>query len=112
MAVTPGGAAVDTVKRNARRSSGGCNTRRNTASLTGPRRDHLRKRRAKQPKSRFSVLLREIRELSYQGSSNLLVRDLKEGPHEGEPPAPVPRQGSTLLLTRAAGPGRSAPRSR
>jgi hypothetical protein len=57
-------------------------------SLAGPYRDHLRKRRAKQPAVPVPVreLLREIPELGYQGSSNLLVRYLNQDRAEGNRP--------------------------
>jgi hypothetical protein len=55
-----------------------------------PTRDHLRKRRAKQPAVPVQYLARQIRELGHKDSSNLLARYLKQGPHGGEPPAPVP----------------------
>ena len=42
-------------------------------------RDHLRKRRAEEPGVPLQQLLREIRELGYQGSSNLLVRYINQG---------------------------------
>ena len=43
-------------------------------TLVDPYRDHLRRRRAEEPGVPVQLLLREIRELGYQGSSNLLVR--------------------------------------
>ena len=49
LAVTPVGAAVDTVKRNAHRAQAAAARAAVRPSLAGFRRDHLRKRRAKQP---------------------------------------------------------------
>lgn len=68
-------------------------------SLAGPYRDHLRKRRAKQPAVPVQQLLREIRELGYQGSSNLLVRYLNQGRVEGNRPhlSPAGQHGSGSL---------------
>ena len=48
-------------------------------TLVDPHRDHLRKRRAEEPGVPLQQLLREIRELGYQGSSNLLVRYINQG---------------------------------
>jgi transposase len=48
-------------------------------------------------------LPREIRELGYQGSSNLLVRYVNQGRPDGSQPHLSPRQAARLLLTR---PGR------
>ena len=48
-------------------------------------------------------LLREIRELGYQGSSNLLVRYINQGRLEGDRPHLSPRQAARILLTRPDG---------
>ena len=48
-------------------------------TLVDPYRDYLRKRRAEEPGVPVQQLLREIRELGYQGSSNLLVRYINQG---------------------------------
>jgi transposase len=45
-------------------------------------------------------LLREIRELGYQGSSNLLVRYISQGRVEGDRPHLSPRQAARILLTK------------
>lgn len=45
-------------------------------------------------------LLREIRDLGYQGSSNLLVRYLNQGRHLDDQPHISPRRATRLLLTR------------
>ena len=47
-------------------------------------------------------LLREIRELGYPGSSNLLVRYITQGRVEGDRPHLSPRRTTRLLLTRPA----------
>ena len=69
-------------------------------TLVDPYRDHLRKRRAEDPAVPVQQLLREIRELGYQGSSNLLVRYLNQGRAEGDRPHLSPRQTARILLTR------------
>jgi transposase len=48
-------------------------------TLADPYRDHLRKHRAEEPGIPVAQLLREIRQLGYQGSCNLLVRYLSQG---------------------------------
>ena len=45
-------------------------------------------------------LLREIRELGYPGSSNLLVRYITQGRVEADRPHLSPRRAARLLLTR------------
>ena len=61
-------------------------------TLAGPYRDYLRKRRAEDPAVQPAQLLREIRELGYPGSMNLLVRYINQGrldsdrPHLSPPP--------------------------
>jgi transposase len=69
-------------------------------TLVDPYRDHLRKRRAADPAVPVQQLLREIRELGYPGSSNLLVRYLNQGRAEGDRPHLSPRQAARILLTR------------
>ena len=49
-------------------------------AIVDPYRDYLRRRRAEEPAVPVQRLLREIRELGYQGSSTLLVRYLNQGP--------------------------------
>jgi transposase len=71
-------------------------------TLVDPYRDHLRKRRAENPAVPVQQLLREIRELGYEGSSNLLVRYLTQGRAEGDRPHLSPRRAARLLLTRPA----------
>jgi transposase len=69
-------------------------------TLVDPYRDHLRKRRAEEPGVPVQQLLREIRELGYQGSSNLLVRYISQGRAEGDRPHLSPRRATRILLTR------------
>lgn len=77
-------------------------------SLAGPYRDHLRKRRAKQPAVPVRQLLREIGELGYQGGSNLLVRYLNQG-RAGGTARTSPPPGSTAPAHQARRPhGRPA----
>jgi transposase len=71
-------------------------------TLVDPYRDHLRKRRAEDPAVPVQRLLREIRELGYQGSSNLLVRYITQGRVEADRPHLSPRRAARLLLTRPA----------
>jgi transposase len=72
-------------------------------TLVDPYRDHLRSRRAEDPAAPVQHLLREIRELGYQGSSNLLVRYINQGRAEGDRPHLSPRQAARTLLTRPDG---------
>ena len=69
-------------------------------TLVDPYRDHLRKRRAEEPGVPPRLLLREIRELGYQGSSNLLVRYLNQGRADSDRPHLAPRKAAQLMLTR------------
>jgi transposase len=71
-------------------------------TLAGPYRDHLRRRRAEDPAVPVQQLLREIRELGYQGSSNLLVQYITQGRVEADRPHLSPWRASRLLLTRPA----------
>ncbi|MEI5097716.1 ISL3 family transposase [Streptomyces sp. PmtG] len=68
-------------------------------TLVDPYRDHLRARRAAEPAVPVTHLLREIRELGYTGSANLLVRYLNQGRAEGDRPVTTPRHAGRLLLT-------------
>ena len=69
-------------------------------TLVDPYRDHLRERRAEEPAVAVRQLLREIRELGYPGSSNLLVRYINQGRLDGDRPHLSPRRATRLLLTR------------
>lgn len=68
-------------------------------TIVAPYRDHLRERRQADPAIPVTHLLREIRELGYTGSANLLVRYLNQGRAEGDRPVTTPRHASRLLLT-------------
>ncbi|MFA3843219.1 ISL3 family transposase [Streptomyces aureus] len=68
-------------------------------TLVDPYRDHLRERRQADPAVPVTHLLREIRELGYTGSANLLVRYLNQGRAEGDRPVTAPRHAGRLLLT-------------
>jgi transposase len=69
-------------------------------TLVDPHRGYLRQRRAEEPGVPVAQLLREIRELGYQGSSNLLVRYLSQGRAEADRPHLSPRRAARILLTR------------
>ena len=94
--------ALNTVKRYARadRPERLQRTPQYRPTLVDPYRDHLRRRRAEDPAVPVQQLLREIRELGYQGSSNLLVRYINQGRTEGGRPRLSPRQAARILLTR------------
>jgi transposase len=99
------GLALNTVKRYARADKPERLQRvpQYRPTLADPYRDHLRKRRAEDRAVPVQQLLREIRELGYQGSSNLLVRYINQGRAEGSRPHLSPRRAARLLLTRPAG---------
>jgi len=61
-------------------------------TLVDPYRDHLRRRRAKDPTVPVTHLLREIKELGYTGSANLLVRYITQGRAEGNKPVTTPQR--------------------
>lgn len=67
--------------------------------MVDPYRDYLRKRRAEEPGVPVQQLLREIRELGYGGSSNLLVRYLNQGRADAPRPHLSPRKAAQLLLS-------------
>ena len=69
-------------------------------TLVDPYRDYLRKRPEEEPGVAVQLLLREIRELGYPGSSNLLVRYLNQGRADAERPHLSPRRATRILLTR------------
>ncbi|NKX55382.1 transposase, partial [Arthrobacter mobilis] len=69
-------------------------------TLVDPYREHLRTRRAEEPGVPVQQLLREIRGLGYQGSSNLLHRYLNQGRAEDARSHLPPRRAAGLLLTR------------
>ena len=94
--------ALNTVKRYARMTepTGDRRAPRYRPTLVDPYRDHLRRRRADDPAVPVTHLLREIRELGYTGSANLLVRYLTQGRAEGDRPVTTPQRFARLLLTR------------
>jgi transposase len=96
------GLALNTVKRYARADAPERIQRvpKYRPTLVDPYRDHLRARRTEDPGMPVQQLLREIRELGYQGSSNLLVRYLNQGRHLDDQPHLSPRRATRLLLTR------------
>jgi transposase len=69
-------------------------------TLVDPYRDYLRKRREEDPGVPVQHLLREIRELGYPGSSNLLVRYLNQGRADAARPHLSPRKAAQLLLSK------------
>ncbi|WP_406116009.1 ISL3 family transposase [Kitasatospora purpeofusca] len=94
--------ALNTVKRYARMKepTGDRRAPRYKPTLVDPYRDHLRRRRAEDPAVPVAHLLREIRELGYTGSANLLVRYVTQGRADGDRPVTTPRRFARLLLTR------------
>ena len=98
------GLSLNTVKRYARATEPERLIRapQYRPTLVDPYRDHLRKRRTEDPAVPVQQLLREIRELGYQGSSNLLVRYITQGRVESDRPHLSSRRVARLLLTRPA----------
>jgi hypothetical protein len=96
--------SIKTVRRYARADQPGRLQRapQYRPTLVDPYRDHLRKRRAEEPGVSVQRLLREIRELGYQGSRTLLVQYLSQGRAETSRPHLSPRRAARLLLTRPA----------
>jgi len=96
------GLSLNTVKRYARAAEPDRLIRapQYRPTLVDPYRDHLRARRAEDPAVPVQQLLREIRELGYPGSSNLLVRYITQGRVESDRPHLSPRRVARLLLSR------------
>ncbi|MCX5208458.1 ISL3 family transposase [Kitasatospora sp. NBC_00240] len=94
--------ALNTVKRYARMKEPTAERRapRYKPTLVDPYRDHLRRRRSEDPAVPVTHLLREIKELGYTGSANLLIRYLTQGRAEGDRPVTTPQRFARLLLTR------------
>lgn len=94
--------ALNTVKRYSRMKepTGDRRAPRYKPTLVDPYRDYLRRRRSEDPAVPVTHLLREIKELGYTGSANLLVRYITQGRAEGDKPVTTPRQFARLLLTR------------
>jgi transposase len=95
------GLTMNTVKRYDRADKPGKLRRaaQYQPTLVDPYRDHLRKRRAGEPGVPVQQLLREIRELGYPGSSNLLVRYLNQGRADAPRSHLSPRKAARLLLS-------------
>lgn len=68
-------------------------------TLVDPYRDHLRRRREEDPAVSVRQLLKEIKDLGYRGSSNLLYRYINQGRVESDRPAVSPRRFKSLLCT-------------
>jgi transposase len=94
--------SLNTVKRYARTRQSEALRRapRYRPTLVDPYRDHLRERRAAEPAVPVLQLFREIKELGYTGSLNLLYRYITQGRAEGDQPVITPRRLARLLLTR------------
>ncbi len=84
--------SLNTVKRYARTQQPEALRRapRYRPTLVDPYRDHLRERRAADSAVAVQQLFREIKELGYTGSLNLLYRYITQGRAEGERPV-IPR---------------------
>ncbi|MGW0486461.1 ISL3 family transposase [Nonomuraea sp. NPDC003214] len=95
--------SLNTVKRYARTREPEALRRapRYRPTLVDPYRDHLRERRATDPAVAVQQLFREIKDLGYTGSLNLLYRYITQGRAAGERPVITPRRLARLLLTRA-----------
>jgi hypothetical protein len=87
--------SLNTVKRYARHSEPERMVRapQYRPTLVDPYRDHLRRRRSEDPAVPVTHLLREIKELGYTGSANLLVRYITQGAGRGRPRHPLPAPG-------------------
>ncbi|OKI09030.1 transposase [Streptomyces sp. CB02056] len=96
------GLALNTVKRYARvpEPEGLRRAPQYRPTLVDPYRGHLRTRRAKDPAVPVLHLFREIQELGYTGSLNLLYRYITQGRAEGDRPVTSPRRLARLMLTR------------
>jgi hypothetical protein len=94
--------ALNTVKRYARIPEPEAlrQAPRYRPTLVDPYPDHLRDRRAADPAVPVKQLLREIKELGYTGSLNLLYRYITQGRAEGDRPVITPRRLARLMLTR------------
>ncbi|WP_183107356.1 ISL3 family transposase [Streptomyces sp. 1114.5] len=94
--------ALNTIKRYARMKepTGDRRAPRYKPTLVDPYRDHLRTRRAADPAVPVKQLFREIQELGYTGSLNLLYRYITQGRAEGNKPVTTPQRFARLLLTR------------
>ncbi|MGW2993202.1 ISL3 family transposase [Streptomyces sp. NPDC001193] len=95
------GLALNTVKRYARHAKPERMVRapQYRPTLVDPYRDHLRRRRTEDPAVPVTHLLREIKELGYTGSANLLVRYITQGRVEADHASLSMRKAARLLLT-------------
>ncbi|GAQ67104.1 hypothetical protein SsS58_07549 [Streptomyces scabiei] len=86
--------ALNTVKRYARTREPENLRRapRYRPTLVDPYRERLRRRRAKDPDVPVKQLFREIKELGYTGSLNLLYRYITQGRAEGDRPVTTPQR--------------------
>ncbi|MFD5430426.1 hypothetical protein [Streptomyces sp. NPDC127084] len=64
-----------------------------------PYRDHLRRRRAKDPSVPITRLLAELKELGYTSSANLLVRYLNQGRVDADHATLSPHRVTPLLVS-------------
>ncbi|MGW9031349.1 ISL3 family transposase [Streptomyces sp. NPDC055722] len=96
--------SLNTVKRYARHSETERMVRapQYRPTLVDPYRDYLRRRRSEDPAVPVTHLLREIKELGYTGSANLLVRYITQGRVEADHATLSPRKVARLLLTDPA----------
>ena len=96
------GLAMNTVKRCDRAEAPGKLRRaaQYRPTMVDPYRDYLRKRRSGEPGAPVQQLLREIRRLGYQGSSNLLVRYLNQGRADAPRSHLSPRKAVQFLLSK------------
>lgn len=94
--------ALNTVKRYARtpEPEGLRRAPQYRPTLVDPYRDHLHRRRAEDPAVPVTHLLREIKELGYTGSANLLGRYITQGRAESVLPVISSRRLARLMLTR------------
>ncbi|MGW4896160.1 ISL3 family transposase [Kitasatospora sp. NPDC004240] len=94
--------ALNTVKRYARtpEPAGLRRAPQYRPTLVDPYRDHLRARRAEDPAIPVLQLFREIKELGYTGSLNLLYRYITQGRAEGDQAIIAPRRLARLMLSR------------
>lgn len=94
--------ALNTVKRYARTSEPDrlVRTPQYRPTLVDPYRDHLRRQRENDPAVPAQRLFKEIKELGYTGSQNLLVRYINQGRVECDRPAISPKKLTRYLLTR------------
>lgn len=94
--------ALNTVKRYARMKepTGDRRAPRYKPTLVDPYRDHLRRRRSEDPAVPVTHLLREIKELGYTGSANLLVRYLTKAAPRATSRSP-PRSASPASCSPA-----------